>query len=149
MTFNWDPLGKLIIELREDAAVAAIVGERVRPFEPRPGDADVDATPDGPRFKHPFLVVVMLGGARHPRLPIQRPRVAIRCYGRTLVEAGQLYSAASDALHNTGPRVHSNGLGIYASFDDTGGSAERDPDTGQPFYTFIVDLLATTQAVTA
>jgi hypothetical protein len=146
--FNFDSLGKVIIELRDDAEVAAIVGNRVG-WEPGPGWAAVQVTPQGPRYTNAFVLVNTLVTPRHPRLPIQRPRIAVRCYGRTPEEAGQLYVASSNALHGAGPRVHSNGLGIYTSHDVAGGSGpEKDPDTGQPYYSFIAELIATTQAVT-
>lgn len=149
MTFNWDPLGKLIIELRADAAVAAIAGAnptstvRVRGFEPGPDDAQ------GPGQYRAFVVLVNEGGPRFRRVPVQRPRIAARCYGRNPAEASQLAAAVSDALHFRGPRVHANGLGIYQSWDDTGGEQDKDPDTDQPFVTLFIDLFATTQAVTA
>jgi hypothetical protein len=146
-----DPLPKFLIELRSDAAVAAIVGAnpdesppRVRGFKPHA--SDVKSQADGYRA---FVVLAQLASPRHPRLPIQRPRIAVRCAGRTKEEAAALYGACSEVLHNRFGRVHSNGLGIYASFDGTGGTEEEDPDTGQPVYTFIVEALATTQVVTA
>jgi hypothetical protein len=143
-----DVVGKFIIELREDADVAAIVGvnptadpPRVRGFEPAPSDVQ------GPGSYRAFVVVVQLDAPRLGRLPVQRPRLAVRCYGRTPQEAAALRWACSGAIHNTGPRVHSNGLGIYQSLDETGGEQEKDPDTQQPFQVFIVDSLATTQVV--
>jgi hypothetical protein len=143
-----DVLPKLLIEMREDAAVEAIVGQRVRGAEPAKGDADWDDLTDGTRkYKHAFVVLVRLSAARDRRLPIQRPRFAVRCYGRDRVEAAALRWACSDAIHMTGPRVHGNGLGIYTSFEDAGGEQDRDPVTGQPLETFIVQALATTQAV--
>jgi hypothetical protein len=151
--FNFDPLGKVLLELREDGDVAAIVGTdgsglvRVRGGEPAPGDAAADATAGEPRYKHAFVVLTELGTPRHPRLPIQQPRLAGRCYGRTFQEAMELYVACSNAIHGAGPRVHTNGLGIYVSHDDTGGSASADPDTGQPYVDFVIAAVATTQEV--
>lgn len=150
MTFNWDALGKLIIELRTDAGVAAIVGAnptsspaRVRGFEPAPDDAK------GPGEYRAFVVLVNEGGIRMRNVPVQRPRIAARCYGRNPAEAAQLAAAVSDAVHDKGPRVHSNGLGIYRSFTESGGEQDKDPDTSQPVVTTFIDLFATTQAVTA
>lgn len=147
----WDPVGRLIIELREDEAVAAIVGEnphaarpvdrRVRSPEPGPGDAQ----PAGSYRAH--VVIVTLATPRHPRVPTQRARHVIRCYGRTNEEAAALYAACSDALHHVGPRLTGARHGIYVTHDDTGGSRDSDPDTGQPFYRFVVETLATTQVV--
>lgn len=144
---NWDPLGKLLIEIRDDSAVKAIAGAnptanpaRVRGFEPAPGDAQ------GPGSYRAFVVLVNEGGQRWKRVPVQRPRIVARCYGRTAAEASQLAAAVSDSIHYQGPRVASNGLGIYASYDDQSGEQDRDPDTKQPYATVFIDLIATTQA---
>lgn len=146
MSFNWDILGKVIIELRADAGVAAIVSDRVRGYEPAP--SDIGAGTDESPYKA-FVVAVHLGAQRENRVPVQRPRIALRCYGRTLIEAAQLGTAVSDALHYIGPRLHANGLGIYTSFATDGGEQDKDPDTQQPYVTVFADFTATTQAVTA
>jgi hypothetical protein len=153
-----DALPKILIELREDAGVAAIT-TRIRVFEPMPdvihpstsavitkGDARSGST-DDPYVA--FVVLVRLDSPRETRAPIQRPRIAARCYGRTGQEAYALYAACSEAIHHVGPRVHANNLGIYLSHDDTGATQEKDPDTQQPYETFVIDLFATTQVVTA
>jgi hypothetical protein len=136
-----DPLGKLLIELRDDVEVDAIVDGRVRGNEPKAGDAQ----PLGDY--QAFVVITELASPRIPRVPVQRVRYGVRCYGRTFQEARSLYGACSDAIHLLGPRLHANGLGIYISIDDTGGTASRDPDTKQPLVDFVIELLATTQAV--
>jgi hypothetical protein len=147
-----DALPKVLIEVREDSEVAAIAGEnphvttpRVRGFEPAPGDAQ--AGNDQAPYKA-FVVLVQLDAPRLPRVPVQRPRIAARCYGRTHAEAAALRWAVSNAIHMIGPRVHANGLGIYLSKDESGGEQEKDPDTSQPYQTLFIDLFATTQAVT-
>lgn len=144
-----DVLPKLLIELRDDTDVAAIVDRRVRGFEPAPGDADfeIDAASEH-KFKHAFVVLVQLEALRILRVPVQRPRIVARCYGRTHAEAAALRWACSKAIHLVGPRVHNNGLGIYLSKDDGGGEQEKDPDTQQPLQLLLIDLFATTQAVT-
>lgn len=154
MSFNWDPLGKLLIEIRDDAAVEAIAGAnptstpaRVRGFEPAPKTSSYDGDAHGSGEYRAFVVLANLGGSRMYRVPVQRPRILARCYGRTPAEAAELAAAVSDAIHYQGPRVHSNDLGIYASFDETGGEQDQDPDTQQPLVTLFIDLLATTQAV--
>ena len=53
----------------------------------------------------------------------------------------------SDAIHEVGPRVHANGLGIWLTVDEAGGEQESDPDTRQPLQTLIIRAHATTQAV--
>lgn len=146
----WDPVGRLLTEMRDDDGVAAIAGEnphepvqpRVRSPEPAPGDARE------PAQYRAFVVIATLATTRErSAVPLQRARHVVRCYGRTPEEAAALYAACSDALHHKGPRVTGAGNGIYVSHDDTGGEASTDPDTHQPLYTFIVETLATTQAV--
>ena len=146
-----DALPKILIEIREDPAVAAIAGEnphvatpRVRGFEPGPGDAHAGNDRDPYRA---FVVLVQVSAPRQARVPVQRPLIAARCYGRTHAEAAALRWAVSDAIHYIGPRVHANGLGIYLSRDESGGEQEKDPDTSQPYQTAFIDLFATTQVV--
>lgn len=137
-----DALPKLLTEIRDDDAVDAIVDGRVRGFEPAPGDAK----PNG--SYQAFVVLVQLSAPRvAPRVPAQRATIVTRCYGRTPAEAASLRWAVSNAIHNIGPRVHANGLGIYQSLDETGGEQEKDPDTGQPYQTLVITALATTVAV--
>ena len=142
--FDPNPIGKVIIELRDDGDVHDLVDERVSGQEPAPGWADYD---ESTGYAHAFIVVSILAGPPEPRLPVWRPRLSVACYGRSHQEAMAVSAAARAALHNAGPRVHGNGLGIYNSFDDTGPEAEKDPDTGQPRAIFVMDLIATTLAV--
>lgn len=132
-----DPVGQFIIELRDDPAVAAIVDERVASPEPLPGWST------GKGYQA-FIVIVALVLQRHPSVPIQRDRYAVRCYGRDQLEAAHLYGAASDVFHHKPPRMTTGGYGIYVSHDDTGGEPERDPVTKQPYYTFVMEAVATT-----
>lgn len=136
-----DPLGRILTEIRDDATVAAIT-TRIRGGEPAPGDAL------GPGAWQPFVVLVRLGTLREKRLPMQEVRIAARCYGRTYQEAAQLAGAVSDAIHAAGPRISPAGVGIWQSFDDGGGGADADPDTGQPNEEVIFSVIATTQVVT-
>lgn len=131
-----DPMGKLITEIRADSAVTAIT-TRIRGGEAAPGDSA--------RPYQPFVVLVRLGLEREPRVPIQRLRIGFRCYGATFQQAAQLYGAVSDAIHNVGPRIGATGVVIYRSFDDTGGAASKDPDTGQPYEDGVISLIAATQ----
>ena len=136
-----DPMGALIVELRD--ALATTYTDRVRGMEPAPGDVQ----PAG-SFRR-FVVLVMLDSSPDSRLPIQRSRVGLRCYGTDPHDAAVLYGAAVQAIHDVGPRVKASGLGIYISKVESGGSAEKDPDTSQPVVTGIITLIATAQAVTA
>ena len=148
-----DVLPKLLIEVRDDEDVAAIVGIRVRGKEPQGPVVDADGREIEPGDVRPagqyvpFVVLVRLGGPPHPRVPIQRSRVLFRCYGRDDREAAVLRNACSKAIHGKDPRVFANGLGILSTLDVTGGSQEADPDTAQPMETFVVEAVATTQVV--
>lgn len=144
----WDPVRQLILDLREDSRVAAIAGANPTRLVPRvsgqeagPGDVA------GPEAYRAHIVVVTLGLPRHASVPVQRARHAVRCYGRTIIEAGELYYAASDALHGLGGRLTGDRHAIYITHDDTGGEYSTDPDTKQPLYTFIVETVATTQVL--
>lgn len=136
-----DVLPKLLLELRQDGAVSAIVSTRVAGDEPKEGWAQ------GPGSYRAFVVLTNLVTPRHPQVPTQAARISARCYGRTAVEASSLYGACSDAIHAVGPRVFSNGLGIYVTHDDTGGNPGKDPDTKQPYVSFVIEAIATTQVV--
>lgn len=138
-----DPFGKVIVELVEDDTVAAIT-DRIRGHQAGPDDAK------GPGEYVPFVVVTDLGTIRYRRgLPVQVERVNVRAYADNYRNAKALFLACSDALHDTGPRVHANGLGIYRSHDETGGQEGFDPRTKQPFVEGVFELIATTAVVAA
>jgi hypothetical protein len=148
MSFNWDPIGKVVIELRDDAGVMAIVG--ANPTDARGRVRGAEAGPDdvqGPGEYRAFVLVRGEGTARDRRVPVQRARVVAKCFGRSYAEASQLAAAVSSAMHDRGVRTHNNGLGIWKSFADTDGGQDTDPDTRQPFVDVFIDLIATTQAV--
>lgn len=133
-----DPLGALLGEIRDDAAVAALT-TRIRGGEPAPGDA---ATP----FLR-FVVLVRLGTARAKRTPVQEVRIGLRCYGTSFADAAALYGAVSDAIHNVGPRIGATGVLLHRSFDEVGMGAQTDPDTGQPHEDGVISLYAATAVV--
>lgn len=148
-----DPLPKILIEIRDDPVVHEIVGNRVRGKEPQGPVMDAsgnelqpgDVRPAGHWV--PFVVLTRIGAPPDPRVPIQTTRILFRCAGRTDREAAVLRNACSRAIHGRGPRTFPNGLGIFSSLDVTGGSQDADPDTKQPFETFIAEVVATVQAV--
>lgn len=136
-----DPLGRILTEIRDDATVAAIT-TRIRGGEPAPGDAL------GPGSYQPFVVLSRLSIQREKRLPMQEVRILAACYGATFQQAAALAGAVSDAINAAGPRISPAGVGIWASFDDGGEGATRDPDTDQPREDVIFSVTATTQVVT-
>jgi hypothetical protein len=142
-----DPMGSLIVELRETAAVAALVGARVRAREPHGATDSYEGDALGPGAYKAFLVLVQLSLPPDRRVPVTVAEYAVRCYGRTSEEASAVYGAVVDALHRRGPRLRPNGLGIYATWV-TGGASDVDPKTQQPVVTGTIQLTATTQAVT-
>lgn len=136
-----DPMGSLIVEVRDDVDVDALVDGRVRGFQPAPGDAQ----PLG-KFKA-FVVLVTLDAPPHPQLPITFASYALRAYGVTPQGAWAVWGACVKALHRYGPRVKASGLGIYRSAVISGGDQSADPDTDQPVVEGVIRLIATTQAV--
>ncbi len=141
-----DPLGKVLIELRDDLAFSLWHEGRVRGEEAAPGDAR------GPGEYQRFVVIATLATPRERRVPIQRSTYAVNVFGISPKDAMAGYVLASDVIHRAGVRMAGTGanrIGIWNSFDDSGGTAERDPQTGQPFVTFVVSLIATDQSVAA
>lgn len=136
-------LPKILNEIRDDPTVDAMTAGRVRGFEPAPGDSK----PKGSYQR--FVVLVQLDDPRARRSPTQRAIIAARCYGTAPGDAGDLRWAVSNAIHEIGPRIHSNGLGIYLSWEESGGEEEKDPNTQQPYQTIVIHALATTVAVGA
>lgn len=135
-----DPLGRILTEIRDDPAVAAIT-TRIRGGEPAPGDAL------GSGSYQPFVVVARLGTQRAKRAPIAEVRIVARCYGSTFQSAAALAGTVSAAIHDRGHRISPTGIVIFNSFDDGGLGAEKDPDTGQPHEDLIIALGALTSLI--
>lgn len=137
-----DPLGALLVEIRDDVDVDSLVDGRVRGFEPAAGDAQ------GAGSYQAFIVLVSLGGPPDPRLPVTFGTYAARCYGTTGQNASAVWGAVVKAVHMAGPRLKTSGLGIYLSAVIDGGEQSKDPDTQQPVVIGTIRLIATAQAVT-
>lgn len=118
-------LGKIIVELRSNAAVAAIAGTRIY-GKPPPDDLA------------PYVLVRRLGPIRRfPRAPYYTGRLLVDCVGRADVatgakEATDLYNAVSTALHGKGWRQSPAGVTVASTYEELGGQAIDDPDTRQP-----------------
>jgi hypothetical protein len=136
-----DPLGSLLVEIRDDVDVDGLVNGRVRGFEPAPGDAQ----PKG-SYKA-FVVLVTLSAPPDPQLPVTFATYGIRAYGSTPQNAWAVWGAVVKAIHETGPRLKASGLGIYKTIVVSGGEQGKDIDTQQPVCEGTVRLIATTQAV--
>lgn len=135
----YDPLGKLLTDIRDDTAVGTWT-DRIRGGRPGPKDA----RGEGEYLR--FVVITALGTVREKRAPVQYPRFDVACYGTSDQDAMTGYGLVSDAIHAVGPRLATGG-GIYQTFDESGGTPDLDPDTRQPVVRFIVEMVATTQAV--
>jgi len=133
-----DPLGRILIEIRDDAAVAALT-TRIRGGEAAPGDLL------GPGKYQRVVVLTSLGYARLKRAPLQEVRLLAKCYGLTFQDATALAGAVSDAVHAAGRRITAAGLVIFGSFDDGGDGATKDPDTDQPHADVIIQVNALTE----
>jgi hypothetical protein len=138
-----DPLGSLLVEIRDDIDVDALVDGRVRGGEPAAGDVQ----PAG-KYKA-FIVISTLDDPPHPRIPVRFATYSVRMYGTTYQNASAIYAAVVKAIHMVGPHRKANGLGIYWTTVISGGSQDRDPDTAQPLTTAVISLIGTTQAVPA
>lgn len=143
-----DPTPALVAELRAIPAVEDIVGARVRTDEPHGATASYTGDALGPGEYRAFLVVSHLSLPADRRVPVMRASYGLRCYGRTKEEATALFLAVAGGLHDLGPRLHTDGTGIYSSAV-TGGAKERDPKTNQPVVSGVIELTASTMVVTA
>lgn len=135
-----DPTGFLLTTIRDFPAVAALT-TRVRGGEPAPGDAL------GAGSYQRFIVLSQLGSQREKRVPVQEVRYVAKCYGQggnPSQDATALAGAVSDAIHNRKPRANAAGVFIWASFDDGGEGATKDPDTGQPMVSVVISVTAAT-----
>lgn len=118
-------LGKIIVELRSDAAVHAIAGDRIYGAPP-------------PDDTAPYVLVRRIGPIRRfPRAPYYTGRLLVDCVGRADVatgvqEATALYNAVSTALHAKGYRKSAGGVTVASTYEELGGQAIDDPDTRQP-----------------
>jgi hypothetical protein len=127
----YDPMGQVITDLR----AVSIASGRVRGGEPAAGDALQ------PGSYQRFVVLVRLGRTRFGRTAAQLVRIGYRAYGATFQDAAALAGQIADALDFKGGRG-SGGNWIYQSLEETGGEPEKDPDTGQPYETGVISLIA-------
>lgn len=144
-----DPTGRVVVLIRDDAAVAAIT-PRVRGGEKAPADAP------------PFVVV-----RRSPTAPwigdpttegagVMTVRYTALCYASKTTQGERdafvLAGAVADAINDRGPAGFQAGSGrglTYGIQLDSIGGALRDPDTGEPYVPVLFSVLAATQVVAA
>jgi hypothetical protein len=147
-------VGAMITELRDDADVAALVGNRIRHANPlgevhdASGALTYDGDAHGSGEYKAFIVLVVLSDPPVRRVPVQYLEVAARCYGVTRQQARELYGAVVKTFHDRGVRVKTNGIGIWRSAMVGGGSDDTDPKTSQPLVVGTIQLIAATVVVT-
>ncbi len=139
-----DPLGVIVTEVRDAAAVRAIVGQYAGVWKVAGGEARQAWEP-------PFVVIVRLGTVRRAQLGshragVQTLRLAANCFGVTPQQAAQLYGAVSDVLHVRGPRRDAQGRQLFISLEEIGGQPNEQPGTGWPYETAVFNVIAGAQA---
>lgn len=143
-----DPTGRILTEIRDDAAVIAFPCTRVRPGEPAGKTATDPGDARGPGQYVRFIVLSRLGHARLKRAAIQEVRLLAKCYGLTKQDAAALAGVVSDAIHAKGHRISAGGVAIFGSFDDGGSGADTDPVTSQPHEDIVIQVNASTELIT-
>jgi hypothetical protein len=145
-----DVTGRILTEIRDFPAVAALTN-RIRSPEPMGKTVDaagavIDEGDGRGAGKYvQFVVLTRLGHSRLKRAPVQDVRILAKCYAATAQGATALAGAVSDAIHARGHRISASGVAIFGSFDDGGLGAEKDPDTGQPMESLIIQVGALTE----
>lgn len=139
-----DLTGPVITELLTNAAVTAIVGQKVR---------SEFASNEGP----PAVILEQLDISYTPmgqtrRAKLQAPIFAAKCYGAGAGQAGriqaaQLANAVVEAMELRGPRRTASGRLIHISLVESGGNIELDPATKWPYATVIFQVIGAQQAV--
>lgn len=136
-----DPTGTVIGLLRDDLAVTAIVGVRVRGGEPAEKDVP------------PMVIVSRVAASRDPgggdnrRLGLQEVFLQVKCYGTTRAQAAQLYGACSDVLHLHAPLIDLAGRTLFTIMDDVGSSSGVDPGTWWPWEDTTMRVIAAAEAL--
>lgn len=132
-----DLTGLVMTELLANAAVAAIVGAKVR---------SEFGLNEGP----PAVIVEQLGINYNPgggtrRLRLQASLFAAKTYGVTRVQAAQLANAVVEAVELRGPRKDASGRLVWLSLVESGGDVILDPVTRWPHATITFTYLGAQQ----
>lgn len=130
------PFGTILITIRDDAAVSAIVGTKVSAVAEDPPSVRLRS---GPRTRLPF-------GPGSGRIGMQLWTGIAQCYG-TLgptgeIQAEQLAGLVSDSLH--GKKIHGSAY-IARVWTPEIGEILRDPDTDWPYHTVRIEAYAAAQ----
>ena len=134
-----DPLGTVLVVIRDDATVASLVGSKVSTVAEDPPAVRLRAMP---RSLFPF-------GPGSGHLGMQLWRGIAQCYGPDTNQgemlASQLAGAVADALNHQ--RVNGTTF-IWRTYVPEIGEVLRDPDSLWPYSTVRIEAYAATQAVT-
>jgi len=135
-----DVLKALLVYLKADDAVAALVSTRV--FG---GELPKNEIADMPRD----AVIVRIDGGRerHGGVPISRSRVEVWSLGPTYVDAGKVDRAVYDALTTLVRQVVSN-VFLHAASIETGYRMVRDTITGWPAILRLGTVIADERSIT-
>jgi hypothetical protein len=139
-----DPTGALITELRN----AGVASRRVRGGEPAGKTASYEGDALGPGEYKRFVVLARLGSdQRWRRAGVRAHRIGVRAYGVDAADAADLFGEISRLLDAAGPRIGVGSVAIHQSLDVSGGNAQRDPATGQPYEDGVIELIARTEVL--
>lgn len=131
------PYGTILVTIRDDAAVAAIVGDKVSSVAEEPPSVRLLS---GPRTRRPF-------GPGSGRVGMQLWFGLAQCYGTPdpagAILAEQLAGLVSDALH--GRKIHGAAY-VARCWASEIGELLRDPKTDWPYHTVRIEAYAAAQA---
>jgi hypothetical protein len=150
-------IGALVTELRSDTDLATLVGRdlanrvRVRGGEPvgsmRQSGGFYAGDARGAGDYQAFVVLVTLDEPVRGRVPIFDGYYGVNAYGSTFENARAVWGALVKAMHFAGGRTKVNGLHIYTSIVETGGTQDIDPVTQQPVVRGTIHIVASANAV--
>lgn len=128
-----DLTGMVITEIRDNAAVTAIVGQKTRP------EWGANEGPPGVIIEGLGIDYDPGGGTR--RLRLQAPTFIAKCYGTNRPQARQVANAVVEAVNLRSARKDSSGRLIYLSLVDSGGDMDVDPVTKWPHADVVFSVL--------
>lgn len=135
-----DPFGAVLILVRDDPAVSAIVAKRVSSLFSKPPCVVLTDLTDTPNAF----------GPGSGRAGLQRWYGVAKCYGTPDATGGigarQLAGAVVDALHNHRPVTVAETYLAQIFTPEIGGQL-IDPDTKHPYYPVRIEAVAGAQAV--
>ncbi len=138
-----DPVEALVVYLRADAEVAAMVVGRVYGAELPPQEA-------AQMPRKAVVVTAAGGGATGPGarsyLPLGTVRMDVRCYGETQYEAMKVWRAVHRALKRLGRQVQGQAL-VHAVYEEAGPLQTREPEVGWPLVLSVWEALVAEMAI--